>query len=150
MLLINVAVFHLRGMDTTSLHTNLPLVQSAVMLLCRLLAIHVLWYAPLYAWLLLVSAWARRTPLLWATLPPVALGVLEVISLRTTYVFQFLQYRLHGPQGSDISSAGIAMSQQMPLSPAHFLATPGLWEGLALAGLFLASAIQLRRYRNPL
>jgi len=38
----------------------------------------------------------------------------------------------------------------MPLSPAHFLATPGLWTGLALAAVFLAAAIQLRRYRNPL
>jgi hypothetical protein len=36
------------------------------------------------------------------------------------------------------------------LSPAHFFATPGLWTGLALAAVFLAAAIQLRRYRNPL
>ena len=38
------------------------------------LAVHALWYAPLYGWLLLVSAWARRTPFLWAVLPPLALG----------------------------------------------------------------------------
>ncbi len=28
-----------------------------------------LWYAPIYAWLLLISAWARRAAFLWAALP---------------------------------------------------------------------------------
>ena len=150
MLLLHLAVFHLRGLDTTTLHSQLPLTQNALMLLYRLLAIHALWYAPLWCWFLLVSAWARRTPLLWATLPPFALGVLEVITLHTGHVFQFLMYRVHGPQGSDASSAGMSISQQMPLSPTHFLTNPGLWEGLALAAVFLAAATQLRRYRNPL
>ena len=26
------------------------------------LAVHALWFAPIYGWLLLVSAWARRAP----------------------------------------------------------------------------------------
>ena len=38
-------------------------------LLYHLLTVHMLWYAPIYAWLLLVSAWARRAPFLWAVLP---------------------------------------------------------------------------------
>ena len=150
MLLLNLSVFHLRGIDTTTLRTGLPLTQNALMLLYHLIAIHALWYAPIWAWLLLVSAWARRTPLLWAALPPLALGVLEIITLHSTHVFQFLQYRIHGPQGSDVFSSGRSMSMHMPLSPAQFLATPGLWTGLALAAVFLAAAIQLRRYRNPL
>lgn len=157
MLLINLTVFHLRGIDTTSLRTQLPLAQNAFMLLYHLLAIHVLWYAPIWCWLLLVSAWARRTPLLWATLPPVALAVLEVITLHSTHVFAFLNYRIHGPQGIDFQvaqaspSVGVmSMSSQMHLTPAQFLAIPGLWAGLALAAFFLAVAIQLRRYRNPI
>jgi ABC-2 type transport system permease protein len=151
MLLINLSIFHLRGIDTAALRTGLPLTQNAMMLLYHLVAIHALWYAPIWAWFLLVSAWARRTPLLWAALPPLALGVLEIITLRTGHVFQFLSYRIHGPQGSDAFSSGMPMSMAtMPLSPAHFLATPGLWTGLALAAVFLAAAIQLRRYRNPI
>jgi ABC-2 type transport system permease protein len=151
MLLINLSIFHLRGIDTAALRTGLPLTQNALMLLYHLVAIHALWYAPIWAWFLLVSAWARRTPLLWAALPPLALGVLEIITLRTGHVFQFLSYRIHGPQGSDAFSSGMPMSMAtMPLSPAHFLATPGLWTGLALAAVFLAAAIQLRRYRNPI
>jgi ABC-2 type transport system permease protein len=149
MLLINLSVFHLRGIDTTTLRTGLPLTQNAMMLLYHLVAIHALWYAPIWCWFLLISAWARRTPFLWATLPPLALAVLEVITMRG-HVFQFLQYRLHGPQGSDVYSSGMSMSQHMPISPTQFLATPGLWTGLALAAVFLAAAIQLRRYRNPI
>jgi ABC-2 type transport system permease protein len=150
MLLINLTVFHARGIDTTALHAGLPLTQNSIMLFYHLFAIHSLWYAPIWCWFLLVSAWARRTPLLWATLPPIALGVLELIALRSDHVFEFLKYRIHGPAGSDsFSSPGMSMSQHM-LAPAQFFATPGLWAGLALAGVFLAAAIQLRRYRNPL
>jgi ABC-2 type transport system permease protein len=154
MLLINLSVFHARGIDTTALRTGLPLTQNSMMLLYHLVAIHALWYAPIWCWFLLVSAWARRTPLLWATLPPLALGVLEVITLHSGHVFQFLQYRFRGPMGIDFTTpsmpAGMSMSSHMQTSPAQFLAIPGLWTGLALAAVFLATAIQLRRYRNPL
>ncbi len=150
MLLINLSVFHLRGMDTTSLHTSLPLTQGALMLLLHLISIQILWYAPLWAWLLLVSAWARRTPLLWAVLPPFALGVLEAITLHTTHVFKLMVYRFHGPSDLDFTANNMALGSPMQFSPAHFLTNPGLWEGLALAAVFLAAAIQLRRYRNPL
>ena len=153
MLLINVIIFHARGIDTAALHAGLPLTQNSIMLFYHLFAIHALWYAPIWCWFLLVSAWARRTPLLWATLPPIALGVLEIITLHSGHIFALLKYRIHGPEGSSsFSSPGMSgMSMgDMPLSPAHFLATPGLWTGLALAAVFLAAAIQLRRYRNPL
>jgi ABC-2 type transport system permease protein len=152
MLLINVTVYHARGIDTGPLHSGLPLTQNAMMILYHLVTIHALWYAPIWCWFLLVSAWARRTPLLWAVLPPFALGVLEMITLHSGHVFEFLKYRIHGPVGSDsFSSPGMSgMSMGDMLSPAHFFATPGLWAGLALAAVFLAAAIQLRRYRNPL
>jgi len=150
MLLINVTVFHARGIDTGPLHSGLPLTQNSMMLLYHLVAIHALWYAPIWCWFLMVSAWARRTPLLWATLPPIALGVLEMITLRSGHVFEFLKYRIHGPEGSDVFTSGSNMSMPMSVSPAHFLATPGLWAGLALAAVFLAAAVQLRRYRNPI
>ena len=151
MLLINVTVFHARGIDTGPLHSGLPLTQNSLMLLYHLVAIHALWYAPIWCWFLMVSAWARRTPLLWATLPPIVLGVLEMITLHSGHVFEFLKYRIHGPAGADAFSSGTSMSMaDMPLSPAHFLSIPGLWTGLALAAIFLAAAIQLRRYRNPI
>jgi hypothetical protein len=36
------------------------------------------------------------------------------------------------------------------LAPGRFLASPGLWIGLALAVAFLAAAVRLRRYREPI
>ncbi len=150
MLLINVTVYHARGIDTGPLHSGLPLTQNSLMLLYHLVAVHALWYAPIWCWFLMVSAWARRTPLLWATLPPLALGVLEMITLHSGHVFEFLKYRFHGPEGSDLTAPHTMGSMAMQISPAHFLATPSLWTGLALAAVFLAAAIQLRRYRNPL
>jgi hypothetical protein len=36
------------------------------------------------------------------------------------------------------------------ITPATFLATPGLWIGLAVAAVFLAAAVRLRRYQGPI
>jgi ABC-type transport system involved in cytochrome c biogenesis ATPase subunit len=84
------------------------------------------------------------------TLPPLALAVLEVITLHTTYFFKMMAYRVHGPEGLDFTASNMSMASPMHISPAQFLSTPGLWTGLALAAVFLAAAIQLRRYRNPI
>ena len=58
------------------------------------LVVHALWFAPLYAWLLLVSAWARRAPLLWAVLPSLALGVVERMAFGTSHFGSLIRYRL--------------------------------------------------------
>jgi ABC-2 type transport system permease protein len=44
-----------------------------------------LYYAPIYAWLLLVSGWARRAAFLWAGLPLLAIGVVEKIAFNTSH-----------------------------------------------------------------
>jgi hypothetical protein len=36
------------------------------------------------------------------------------------------------------------------LTPAQFFSLPGLWIGLAIAVVFLAGAVRLRRYREPI
>jgi len=36
------------------------------------------------------------------------------------------------------------------LVPVHFFTEPGLWIGLAIAAVFLAAAVRLRRYRGPI
>jgi ABC-2 type transport system permease protein len=149
-LLLSLAAF--RTSATGIAPHDLPLLQMALMLLYHLIAVHILWYAPIYAWLLLVSAWARRAPLLWATLPPAALGVLEVIALHSTHIFTLLRYRLNGNAEDDatFTLANRATAPLTHLSLTHFLTTPGLWNGLALTALFLAAAIQLRHHRNPI
>jgi ABC-2 type transport system permease protein len=129
---------------------HVPLVQSQLGLLYHLIAIHSLWYAPLFAYLLLVSAWARRAPILWAALPPLTISILEKLAFNSSHFIDFLKYRFGG--GPSAGSGGSMDMLAMPISGTtlgHFLASPGLWGGLLVTALFLAAAVQLRRYRSP-
>jgi ABC-2 type transport system permease protein len=118
-------------------------------LLYHLITVHVLWYAPLYAWLLLASAWARRAPLLWAVLPPLVVGLVERIAFGTSYFAEMLRVHFLGaPDSARMPSA--SMLGDMPMDPARFVAMPGLWIALALATLFLGAAVRLRRSHGPL
>jgi ABC-2 type transport system permease protein len=51
----------------------------------------VLWYAPVGAYLLLVSAWAKRAVLAWAIAPPVLLAALEKLLLGTSVLGRIVQ-----------------------------------------------------------
>jgi hypothetical protein len=42
------------------------------------------------------------------------------------------------------------MDPLMDLTPGTFLSSPGLWIGLAIAAAFLAVAVRMRRYRDPI
>jgi len=119
---------------------------SMMGLIYHLATMHILWYAPLYAWLMLISAWSRRAPLLWAALPPFAIVVFERIAFHTTHFQNFLMNRVAG--GSDISGDMPAPDSWM--MPLHFILTPGLWYGLFFAAAFLWAAARLRRYRGPI
>src|SRR5205823_4045314 len=80
MLMIHSAVLLANGVSIAALWSQVPWWQMSVMLLFHLVALHGLWYAPFYSWLLLVSGWARRAVVLWAVLPLVAIAVLEKIA----------------------------------------------------------------------
>ena len=151
MVLMSCAVLAGSGQSVTTLWTQLSFFRMTLLLLYHLVAVHALWHAPFYAWLLLVSAWSRRAPFVWAILPPVAIGYLEKITFNTTHFFGFLQYRLEGGGMDAITIPGtFPMNPMTQLTPGRFLAAPGLWFGLALTAAFLAAAVQLRRYRGPI
>ena len=125
--------------------------QMSLMLLYHLVTVHVLWHAPLYAWLLLVSGWARRMTFLWALLPPAAIGVLEKIAFGTSHFAAFMGYRMTGPEEFELAGHGnVAMHSMMTADLGKFLSLPGLWIGLLVAGAFLAAAARQRRYRGPI
>jgi len=116
----------------------------------HLVAFHGLWYSPLYAWLLLASAWATRVPFLWAALPPVAVAIVERVAFNTRH-FQTLVLD-HFLGGSDIGNPGghLTMTMDM-LSSGHLdelLISPGMGIGVVVSLVFLAGAVQLRRYRS--
>jgi ABC-2 type transport system permease protein len=114
------------------------------------LIVHALWHAPLYAWILLVSAWAKRTPFLFVVLPAVLLAIVERIVFGTAYVRGLVRYRLIGAIGEAFSKQPDGSLGVSPGDPLRFLATPGLWIGLAAAALFLAIAVRVRRHNDPI
>ena len=85
------------------------------MLLILLLA--VLWYAPLAAYLMVVSAWARRRPFLWATLPWVLAPILERIAFGTHYLWSFLRYRSNGIFATLVAGHTHIFSRHARLAP---------------------------------
>jgi len=151
MLLLSTAVLLGSGQSVAPLWTHMPLFQMSLMLLYHLLAVHVLWYAPIYGWLLLVSGWARRAAFLWAALPWVAICVVEKIAFHTSRFAAFLGYRFSGGAagGSFIADNG-TMDPMMQLTPGNFLTTPGLWIGLAVFAACIAATVRLRRYQGPI
>ena len=108
-----------------------------------------LWLAPFFAYLLLVSAWARRGPFLWAVLPPLVMAAFERGAFGTKYLFLFIGARLAGwfPRAVVVDHNPNPLES---LTPGRFLATPGLWIGFVFAVAFLAVAVRLRRNREPI
>lgn len=128
--------------------TRYNFLEQSVILLYSQVAM-ALWVAPIYGWLLLVSAWARRAAILWALLPAFAVGALEKIAFNTTYFVAMLKYRFMGGMRSAFELKASQIDSISQLTPGRFLVTPGLWVGLLFAAAFLALAIRIRRYREP-
>src|SRR6266853_4837037 len=145
MLLLSSAVLLASGQSVATLWTHFSFFQMSVMLLYHLLAIHSLWYAPIFAWLLLVSAWARRAAFLWAALPLVAISAVEKIAFNTSHFADMMGRRMGGGPEAVVMPGGSPMDPMTHLTPGHFLISPGLWIGLAIAAVFLAAAVRLRR-----
>jgi ABC-2 type transport system permease protein len=151
MMLLSSAVLLGSGLSVGTLGARMSFFHMSLMLLYHILTVHGLWYAPIYGWLLLVSAWAPRTPFLWAFLPPFVIWGVEKTAFRTSHFLAVLQYRLIGPQPSTAAArSGNLMDMLSAVTPVQFFSTPGLWIGLAIAAAFLAAAVRLRRYREPI
>ena len=149
MLLMTTAILLPSGLGATT-WTRLPLLQSSLILPYGLIAL-ALWHAPIYGWLLLVSGWARRATFLWAVLPLIALSIVEKIAFNTSYLSWLLKDRLMGFAANAFAfDAHGSIHTVAQLTPWKFLSTPGLWIGLAFAAVFLAAAVRLRRYREPI
>jgi ABC-2 type transport system permease protein len=127
------------------LHTQGFILSALVMVM--------LWYAPVGAYLLLVSAWAKRNVTLWATVPPLLGMVVEKIAFHTHYLAQLLGYRLN------YSSLGIgrelAGKTELPgpqelgeISAFSALQNIDLWLGLAVTVALVWLTIRIRRHQS--
>ncbi|MEC9357587.1 MAG: ABC transporter permease [Pseudomonadota bacterium] len=153
MLLTSIAILLANGLGIASLWTQLALPQMTLTLIYGLFTL-ALWHAPIYGWLLLVSACVRRSTFLWAVLPPLGLVVLERIAFGSSQVFDLLKDRMVGfyPHAFAVNDVGAqaVIDRLSLLQPLSFLSSPGLWAGLIVAAACLAAAVYLRRYREPI
>lgn len=152
MLLWTSVLLLVNGLNPATTWTHFNMFRQSLILLYGLV-VAALWYAPIYGWLLLVSGWVRRATFLWAVLPPFAISIFEKITFGTSHVASLLIYRLVGFGGEAFAlnfrgkESVHALTQ---LTPGKYLATPGLWIGLAVAVMFFAAATRIRRYRGAL
>ena len=149
MLLLSSAILAGSGVNIGTLWAEASFFHVSLVLLYHLLTVHGVWYAPLYGWLLLVSALAPRAPFIWAFLPPFVICGVEKIAFNTSHFLALLQYRLLGPGGA-MAPDNHPKDFMATLIPEHFFSTPGLWTGLVVAAVFLFAAVRLRRYRGPI
>lgn len=150
MLLLSSLVLLGSGLSIATLWGEASLFQFSGMLLYHILTVHGLWYAPIYGWLLLASAWATRAPFLWAFLPPFVVIGLEKIAFNSSHLLALLQRRLLGPEPSMAARGTTLMDAMAAITPGQFLSRPGLWIGLAIAAAFLLAAARLRRAGGPI
>ncbi len=123
------------------------------------------WALPLYGWLMLVSSFAPRMPLLFAILPPVVIAVLQIwIEFLQTFT---LKNNLFGVIGEWFANSPLIMSADdhgdefavalgIPLTDTfgHEVTVANMFDrlfsinmliGLAVAAVFLGAALWLRR-----
>jgi ABC-2 type transport system permease protein len=122
-----------------------------------------LWYAPVAAFVLLVSGWAKRAVSLWVALPPLIIVIAEGWLLNTSRFAGFLQYRMFGvfsmmgigdkkeihlATGASSEGAGriTAMLDKLDLTQA--LLNIDVWLGVIAAAAMVLVAIRVRRYRD--
>jgi ABC-2 type transport system permease protein len=153
MVLLTDAALAAFGIDSSTwMH---PPVLRVWYLLVYGIAMGALWYAPIYGWLLVISAWAKKAPFLWAVLPPLAIIVVEKLAFDTNHFGDLVNYRIGGWvhdafTGLPQHGHHLRSFQWPEPAPAQFFSSPGLWIGLAFAAAFFALAVWLRRRREPM
>ena len=146
---ITAAVMLSNGMSVSAFWGEVP----NPLIMVYGMAVHAIWFAPIHGWLLLVSAWARRAPLLWAVMPPLLIATAERMVFRTSYFGNMLRYRFLGAMSEGFVNKGKGQHPGMGIEgidPLNYLLAPGLWVGLAFAAVCIAAAVRLRRNREPI
>lgn len=109
---------------------------------------------PVFAWFMLMSAWARSMPMVWALAVPFWLGVFESILFDSGVIRSFVGYHIGMPSLPGTSTQGeepflkvnvTSLFEQMAV-----LGQPRVWVGLVIGMLFLALCVYLRRTRNEI
>jgi ABC-2 type transport system permease protein len=149
-----------------SLPREVPVWDTVVWLKVQALMLYgvivsMLWYAPAAAYLMLVSAWARRNVFLWSSLPPVIAILVEHFAFGTHFVTSLIEYRTVGIW--DALNLDQAAERTVHAGHDSIVSLPGvfdtlnvtgpflnidLWLGVAVAAAMVFGAARIRRYRD--
>jgi ABC-2 type transport system permease protein len=145
-------------------HADLWLQMQALWL--YLIVITAVWYLPIAAYLLVVSAWAKRAVMLWSILPPIALMLAEKWFFGTHAIARQLWERFVGVAGlafngnpGDASWVVTTLDNKIIRTPASiwsflnisgFFSSLETWIGVAVGTALIVGAIQLRMRRTEI
>lgn len=133
--------------------------------LLALLPVYALWALPTVGWLLMVSAWARSKPFLWAVGVPLGSGLIltwlnRMLGAGWDLHWYWIHVAARGLAGT-LPGSWLGSSRRLEggmLPPANLgdvvsqswalLATPGLWLGVLAGTAMVVAAIRLRRWRD--
>jgi ABC-2 type transport system permease protein len=135
---------------------------GSLLLTGYLLLAGALWYLPVLGWCLLVSAWAPRSPVMYATLPPMGVALAEFIVFRTHYfwdvcverlkLFGLLAHALGGRAVNhvviDDEHMEIPRSMVETIQAGQFFGSASVWLGVVVGAGLVAGAIWMRRNRD--
>jgi ABC-2 type transport system permease protein len=110
-----------------------------------------LWYAPVIAASMLLSAWIKKNPLLWSVLGPLLLVVFEYVVFRTGYISSVIRYRTNAlwkVLAPHNGQSGENLRILSDLNWADAFTFPNLWLGVVAAAALLWAAARVRRYRD--
>ena len=127
------------------------------------LALWMLWALPVFAWVLLSSAYAPRTPFMYAVVPPIVLMVLEKVFLHSSIFATWVGRHLTAqPLFEDIADGMQTAPGQVEIDdfselmqelakPAftslfHSFAHFDFWIGIAIAAALVYGTVWMRRY----
>lgn len=120
----------------------------------------ILWYAPIAAYFMLLSAWARKLVFLWAIVPLIAIPALEGFFFHTMHFLEFLGQRFGGfvmKMRLDTSALNVGSSDTpgprmadvlSSIDISKVLLSSEMWIGLAAAAAMIFLTIRIRRYRD--
>jgi len=104
-----------------------------------------LWALPIFCWMMLCSAWAKKAPFLLALGVPLVLMVVEFWVLGSAHLGHAIKGQIHAalaPLGEVLSHPG-----RIGVALGDALGAPAFWGGLLIGGLFLAGCVWLRNDR---
>jgi len=111
-----------------------------------------LWLAPIWAWLMFASSWAKKVAFIWGTLPIFLISVAEGYLFRSSNFIEMVGERIaNGFVIMSYNTKVLFDDDLFDIGTGNWYQTFGnmeFWMGLIVSAVFLAGAIYTRRHRD--